>query len=160
MGAGVESAFDGGVNTTSSLGTIVARRFFNSANLANSVSSFSNWVGKNWAADATGTLATLPSTVPSQTHVVSAFTIVAPSDQAFLRTGATGYRLEGSNNGATWTTIYSGTTAGSVGEVITANTTSQAPYQYHRVNIQGDGVSQVAIAQAIFSISDAGPNEI
>lgn len=160
MGAGVESAFDGAVVTTSSLGTTISRQFSNSANLANSVSSFQNWVGKNWAADATGTLATLPSTVPSQTHVVSAFTIVAPSDQAFLRTGATGYRLEGSNNGATWTTIYSGTTAGAIGEIITANTTSQGLYQYHRINIQGDGVSQIGLAQVSFDISDAGPNEI
>ena len=159
MGAGVNAAFDGTV-VTSSLGTTVSRVFSNSANLANSVSSYQNWVGKNWAADATGTLATLPSTVPSQTHVVSSFTLIAPSDQPFLRTGATGFHLEGSANGVTWTTIYSGTTAGTAGEIITANTTSQAPYQYHRVTIQGDGTSQVGIAQVALSISDAGNNEI
>jgi len=159
LGAGCDAAFDGGV-VTSSLGTTVSRVFSNSANLANSVSSFQNWVGKNWAADATGTLATMPSTVPAQTHVVSSFTLIAPSDLPFLATGATGYRLEGSANGVTWTTIYSGTTAGTAGEIITATTTSQAPYQYHRVSIEGDGISRVGIAQVALSISDAGANEI
>lgn len=160
FGAGVDSAFDGGVVVSSSLGMTASRRFPNCANLANSVSSYQNWVGKNWAADATGTLATLPSTVPAQTHVVSSFTLISPSDQPFLSTGATGFRLEGSANGVTWTTIYSGTTVGTASEIITANTTSQAPFQYHRATIQGDGISQVGIAQLSLSISDAGPSEI
>lgn len=160
FGAGVDSAFDGGVVVSSSLGMTVSRRFPNCANLANSISSYQNWVGKNWAADATGTLATMPSTVPAQTHVVSSFTLIAPSDQPFLSTGPTGFHLEGSANGVTWTTIYSGTTVGTAGEVITANTTSQAPFQFHRATIQGDGISQVGIAQLSLSISDAGQNEI
>jgi hypothetical protein len=158
MGGGVNAAFDGAV-VTSSLGTTISRRFPNCANLANSNSSY-NWVGKNWAADATGTLATMPSTVPAQTHIVSSFTLIAPSDQAFLRTGVTSYFLQGSANGVTWTTIFAGTTAGTAGEIITANTTSQAPYPYHRVAIQGDGISQVGIAQVELNIADAGPNEI
>jgi len=159
-GAGVNAAFDGGVNVSSSLGTTVSRNFSNCATLANSVLGFNNWVGKHWAADATGTLATLPSTVPAQTHIVSDFSLVSPADQPFLLSGATGYRLEGSANGITWTTIYSGTTAGTAGEIITATTTSQAPWQYHRASIQGDGISQVGIAQLILNISDAGANEI
>ncbi len=159
MGAGVNAAFDGGV-VTSSLGTTISRGFSNCANLANSVSSYQNWVGKNWAADATGTLATMPSTVAAQTHIVSSFTLISPGDQPFLLTGATGYTLDGSANGVTWTTIYSGTTAGTAGEIITATTTSQAPYQYHRATIQGDGISQVGIAQLVLNISDAGPNDI
>lgn len=160
MGAGVNAAFDGGVVTSSSLGTTVSRGFANCANLANSVSSYQNWVGKNWAADATGTLATMPSTVTAQTHVVSDFVLTSPADQPFLLTGATGYTLDGSADGVTWTTIYSGTTAGTNGEIITATTTSAAPYQYHRATLQGDGLSQVGIAQLVLNISDAGANDI
>ncbi len=150
FGAGVDAAFNGASN----------KPFAMSANLAVSNSSFQNTVGKNWAADATGTLATLPSTVPAQTHVVSSFTLYAPNDQAFLRTGATGFQLQGSANGVTWTTLYQSTTAGTVGETVTATTTTAAPYQYHRIALQGDGVSQIGIAQAVLNISDAGPNEI
>lgn len=159
-GAGVNAAFDGAVVTTSSLGTTVSRGFSNCANLANSVLGFNNWVGKNWAADATGTLATLPSTVPAQTHVVSDFTLVAPADQPFLRTGAAGYRLEGSNDGVTWNGLYTGTTAGTNGEILSINAVTQSPWQYHRIAIRGDGISQVGIAQLILNISDAGNNEI
>lgn len=159
MGAGVNAAFDGGV-VTSSFGTTVSRGFSNCANLANSVSSFQNWVGKNWAADATGTLLTMPSTVPAQTHVVSSFTLISPAEQPFLLTGATGYRIEGSSDATTWTALYSGTTAGTNGEIITASTTSVTGYQYHRSVIEGDGISQVGISQLVLNISDAGPNEI
>ncbi len=160
MGAGVNAAFNGQVNISSSLGTTISRGFSNCANLANSVSSFQNWVGKNWAADATGTLATMPSTVPAQTHVVSDFSLVSPGDQPFLRTGATGYQLEASTDGVTWTTLYSGTTVGTAGEIVTVNSTFLTAYQYHRATIQGDGISQVGIAQLILNISDAGPNDI
>jgi hypothetical protein len=161
FGAGVDAAFDGGV-VSSSLGVTGGRPFAQSAVLLNSISSFENTVGKNWAADATGTLATLPSTVPAQTHIVSSFTLFAPNDRGFLNsaTGVTGFHLDGSANGGAWTTIYSGTTVGGRGEIITATTTAAIPFQYHRIAIQGDGISSVAIAQAVFNISDAGNNEI
>jgi hypothetical protein len=138
---------------------VPSRRYAVCANLANSNSSF-NWVGKNWAADATTGSLTTPSTVPAQTHIVSSFTIVAPSDQPFLRTGTTSYFLQGGANGITWSTISSGTTAGTAGESITINTTAQAPFQYHRVAVLGDGISQVGIARVSLNIADAGQNEI
>lgn len=150
LNGGVDAAFNGVAN----------KRFEFCAGLANSNSSFQNTVGKNWAADASGALITLPSTVPAQTHIVSSFTLYAPSDRPFLATGATGFHLDGSANGATWTTIYASTTAGTVAEVITAATTSAQPFQYHRVAIAGDGISAVGIAQAVLNISDAGANEI
>lgn len=159
MGAGVDAAFDGGV-VVSSVATTVSRGFSNCANLANSVSGYNNWVGKNWDADATGTLATMPSTVPAQTHVVSSFTLIAPADQPFLLSGATGYRIQGSVNGVAWTTVKFGTTAGTAGEIITDDTITQAPYQYHRAVIQGDGISQVGIAQLVLNVSDGGANDI
>lgn len=152
LNAGVNAAFDGTTN----------KRARYSAALSISNSSFGNTVGKNWNADTSGITATTPSTVASVTHVVSSVTLYAPNDQKFLNsaTGITGYRLDGSLNNATWTTILSGTTAGTVGETITASTTSGAAYPYHRIAIQGDGISAVAIAQAQFNISDAFPNDI
>lgn len=152
LNAGVNAAFDSNAN----------KRAEYCAALSVSNSSYQNTVGKNWSADPSGTSLTITSTVAAVTHVVSSFTITAPNDQAFLNsaTGVTGYALQGSANGQTWTTIYSGTTAGGAGETITASTTSAAFYQYHQVAIQGDGVSAVAIAQAILNISDAAPNDI
>lgn len=150
LNGGVNAAFDDNSNKRAQM----------SAALSISNSSFQNTVGKNWAADPSGTSLTLTSTVAVLTHVVSSFTITAPNDARFLNSGATGFHLDGSANGATWTTIYSGTTAGTVGETVTATTTSATFYQYHRIALQGNGVSTVAIAQATFNISDAAPNDI
>lgn len=152
LNAGVDAAFNGVTN----------KRAEYCAALSVSNSSFQNTVGKNWNADPSGTSLTITSTVAVLTHIVESIELYAPSDQAFLNsaTGITGYRLEGSANNATWTTILSGTTAGGVGETITASTTSAAAYQYHRIAIEGDGVSAVAIAQAILNISDAAANDI
>ena len=152
LNAGVDAAFNG----------ITNKRAEYCAALSISNSSFQNTVGKNWDPDPSGTSLTLQSSVPPQTHVLSSFTLYAPNDRKFLNsaTGITGFHLDGSANGATWTTIYSSSTAGTVGETITANTTSGTSYQYHRVAMQGDGISAVAIAQAIFNVSDAAPNDI
>ena len=152
LNAGVDAAFNGVTN----------KRAEYCAALSVSNSSFQNTVGKNWSADPSGTSLTISSTVSVLTHIVESITLYAPNDRGFLNsaTGITGYALQGSANGATWTTILSGTTAGGAGETITASTTSAAAYQYHRIAIQGDGVSAVAIAQAIMNISDAAPNDI
>jgi hypothetical protein len=150
LNAGVDAAFNG----------ITNKRAEMCAALAVSNSSFQNTVGKNWAADKTGTLLTLPSTVPAQTHVVSSFSLYAPNDMPFLNSGPTSFNLDGSPNNATWTTLFSGTTVGAVGEVVTANTTSGAAFQFHRIAMQGDGFSQIAIAQLVLNVSDGAPNDI
>ncbi len=152
LNAGVDAAFNGVTN----------KRAEYCAALSVSNSSFQNTVGKNWSPDPSGTSLTLPSSVPAQTHVLSSFTLYAPNDRKFLNsaTGITGFHLEGSSNATTWTTIYSSSTAGTVGETITANTTSVTSFQYHRIAIQGDGISAVAIAQAILNVSDGAPNDI
>ncbi len=152
LNGGVDAAFNSVTNKRSPM----------CAALSVSNSSFQNWVGKNWSADPSGTSITLPSTFGPVTHVLSSFTLYAPSDAPFLNsaTGITGYTVDGSANGATWTTLSSGTTAGGAGETITANTTSGAFYQYHRAVIEGDGVSAVAIAQAVFNVSDQAANDI
>ncbi len=152
LNAGVNAAFDGVVNKRAEV----------SAALSVSNSSYQNTVGKNWSAQPSGISLTLPSTFGPVTHVVSSFTLSAPNDAKFLNsaTGITGFHLDGSVNGVTWNTIYSGTTAGTIGEQITASTTAGTFYQYHRIAIQGDGVSAVSIAQAVMNISDAAPNDI
>jgi hypothetical protein len=152
LNAGVNAAFDSATNKRAEL----------CAALSISNSSFQNTVGKNWSADPSGTSLTITSTVSAITHIVASIELYAPNDQAFLNsaTGITGYALQGSANGATWTTIISGTTAGGAGETITASATSAAFYQYHQIAIEGDGVSAVAIAQAIMNISDAAANDI
>lgn len=152
LNAGVNAAFDGVVN----------KRAQYCAALSVSNSSFQNTVGKNWGVDPSGTSLTITSTVAAQTHAVRSIRLYAPNDAKFLNsaTGITGYRCDGSLNNATWTTIISGTTAGTVGETITASTTSASFYPYHRIAIQGDGISAVAIAQVVMNVSDAAPNDI
>ncbi len=151
---------NGGINAA--FNSVTNKRAEFSAALSVSNSSYQNIVGKNWAADPSGTLATLPSTVATLTHVVSSFTLYAPNDMPFLNsaTGITGVALQGSPDNATWTTLYSTTTLGTIGETITANSTVGTGYQYHRIAIQGDGISAVAIAQAVLNISDAAQNDI
>ena len=152
LNAGVDAAFNGVTN----------KRAPYSAALSVSVSSFQNYVGKNWNAFPSGITATTPSTAATVTHVLSSYALYAPSDHAFLNsaTGITGYRIDGSADSLNWTTLSSGTTAGTRGEIITGTSTVGAYYQYHRAVIQGDGISAVYIAQAVFSVSDAAPNDI
>jgi hypothetical protein len=152
---GLDAAFDGVTN----------KPFGRCAAVRQSVPGFNNYVGKNWAADSTGMLATLPSTVPALTHVVSSFSLYAPSDMAFRHVSsppAAGieFHLEGSANGVTWTTLHAGVAVGVPGEIVTVTTTSAQPYQYHRAVIDGHGFEEIGLAQVVLNISDAGPNEI
>jgi hypothetical protein len=150
QGFGVNAAFDGNAE----------KRAPYCAGLAVSLNSSQNWVGKNWNQDVSGFSLIHPSTVATQTMTISSFTITAPIDAPFLRSGATSYTLDGSADGQTWATLSSGTTAGTVAESITVTTTSATPYQYHRIALTGNGVSAVAIAQAVFNVSNAAPNDI
>jgi hypothetical protein len=152
LNAGVDAAFNGVTN----------KRYPYSASLSVSNNSTQNWVGKNWSAYPSGITATTPSTVAVTTHVLSSYALYAPSDSKFLNsaTGVTAYSIDGSANSLTWVTLASGTTAGTVGEIITGTSTGGTSYQYHRATITGDGISRVTIAQAVFNVSDAAPNDI
>lgn len=150
LGGGLDAAFNGAINVRSP----------GCASLSISVSSFQNTVGKNWNAFPSGINLTTPSTVAVVTHNVSSFTLYAPTDMPFLNSGATGIHLDGSADGVVWTTLFSGTSSGSAGEVFTATSSSTGFYQYHRIAIQGDGISQVAVAEVQFNVSDAGANDI
>jgi len=130
-----------------------------SAALSIANSSFQNTIGKAWNGDPTGTTLTMPSTVGLIQNTVSVFTAYAPSDQSFLRSGATGWLFQGSNDGTSWTTLSSGTTAGTIGETISA-TPAGGAYAYHQLALQGDGISHIGVAGLVISISNAAPNEI
>lgn len=150
LNAGRDAPFDGRFNKSAEL----------SAALSVSVSSFGNWVGKNWNGQPSGVTLITPSTVAAQTHVLSSYALYAPNNAKFLNAGAAAYAIQGSNDAVTWSTLASGTTAGTVGEIITGASTSGAFFQYHRAAIAGDGISAVAIAQLVLNIADAAPNDI
>jgi hypothetical protein len=138
----------------------VEKRLEFCAALSVSNSSFGNTVGKNWNAQPSGINLVLPSTVAALSHIASGFVAYAPTDQPFLRTGATGYLFQGSSNGVNWTTISSGTTAGTKGETLSVTLSGTAAYGYHRLALQGDGISAIGVAGLAISISDAAPNDI
>jgi hypothetical protein len=146
---GTYAAFDSNANKPSAF----------SAALTVSVSSYGNWVGKNWAADPSGALTPDGLTPSTLSYTVSGFEATAPNDQAFLGSSyATTYAFRGSSDGSTWTTLTTGVTAGTVGEVITVTGLGGTAYQYHQYDLVGDGVNNVAIAQLTISVSDSGRN--
>ena len=135
-GAGTYSAFMGSTNKKAAY----------SAYLLVSGSSFQNWVGKHWGVlpNASALPATIASTGVSL--VALGFEATAPSDQSFLRGTAANYAFQGSADGSTWTTLASGTTAGTVGETVSNSNLGGTPYSYHRFVVAGDGVSPVGVA--------------
>lgn len=135
-GAGTYACFDGQVR----------KRYAASAYLTTSGSSFANWVGKNWQ-PVLSPAVTGMSTTP-QKYTATSFTAYAPSDARFLASGATVYAFQASSDGATWTTLATGNTAGTIGETLAVTTLSNSnASQYHRFVLSGDGVTAVAVAQ-------------
>lgn len=139
--AGVPAAFDGSANKPS----------FMSAMIVTPNSSYENYVGVNWSGYP-------PVVVPSSfnspvlTHTLSAFTLTAPNDSTF---GSTGYAIQGSvvDVPGSWTTLASGDTAQTVGEVISGTLISGERYQFHRAAFYG-GSGSIALAQVTFSVAD------
>lgn len=149
--AGLNSAFDGNTQKQS----------WRSAAIGTSVSSYQNTIGKYWNAGMTA--ATNPSSVIQSplTYSLTSFSVFAPLDQPLLQSGVTGLQLQGSNDGVSWTVLYSTTTLGTNGEQvnsISSNLTT-GNYQRHEVVIQGDGSHQIAVAQVQFNVADTGQNE-
>lgn len=148
-GGGVPAAFDSNTNKPSWM----------CSNLSISGSSYNNYIGINWQGDVSGI--TTPSSLMARiiTHVVSSFTATAPNDQSFLGQTTTNWVFQGSPVNTTlygaWTTLSSGTTAGTVGEIISAEPTGGS-YQFHRLAFLGDQTNLVAIAQLEISVADSG----
>lgn len=152
LNGGVNAAFDGVINKRAPV----------SAGLAISNSSFNNTIGKNWNAYPSGITTTIASSVAAVTHILGQVSLYAPSDRKFLNSasGITAFNIDGSSDASTWTTLVSGTTTGAVGEQVTVTAVSTTSYQYHRLNMQGDGVAAIAVAQLVFNVRDAVPNDI
>src|SRR5215475_13454291 len=135
-GGGTYAAFDGNYD----------KPFALSANLPVSIAGYNNWVGKNWSADPSG----IGLTVGFQTQVypVQSIRMISPTNTAFFA-GSVAFKFQGSANGATWTDLASGTTAGTTWESLDVAINSGASYQYHRLVFNGDGVSPISIAQLV-----------
>lgn len=145
-GGGLNAAFDSNTN----------KPFSMCANKAISDSSYGNTIGKNWSGDGSGITTPTSLAPPSQEYAAVSFTAYAPNDRPFLNSGATPYLFQGSSDGSTWTTLGSGTTAGTIGEVLTNDTLSGADYGYHRLAFRGDGLTTVGVAQLEIIVASYG----
>lgn len=145
-GGGIYAAFDSNANKPVAM----------CASISVANSSYNNYVGKNWSGNVAGI--TNPSSLmaPVLTYAVASFVMYAPNNQPFSTAGAVPFVIQGSPVDAgwgSWTTIYSGTTAGTIGEVIGGQTTGGS-YQFHRAAFLGDGISQIGVAQLQLSVSN------
>lgn len=153
---GINAAFDG---------NSIKQAFQSATNVTISNSSFNNYVGINWQ----GAVAQLsmPSSLlpPVINHSLLSVTLNAPRDKTFLDGNTTSYVVQASPVGtgafAAWTTVASGTTAGTQGETITVPSSAISPNptsQFHRVAFLGDAVHFVSVAQVSFAVAETGGN--
>ncbi len=146
-GGGVAAAFNGSLNKPAWM----------CANNTISQSSFENYVGINWTGN-NGMASITPSSVgaPTVVHSLTSFTAYAPNDRSFLGLVPTPYVVQSSPiypaPYAAWTTISSGTTAGTIGETI-SGACNGSEQQYHRLAFQGDGVNFVSVAGLEFNVA-------
>ena len=115
-----------------------------------SVSGFNNYVQVNWSAIPGSPTIANPSSAGAvtQSYSIASVTAYAPFNAPFLGSSATGYQFAGSNDAVFWTTLATGTTVGSIGEVVTINSSqlATAPFAYHRFILQGDATTTVALS--------------
>ena len=128
QGAGLVASFDSNSNKPMFLSSCL---FVSTAGLTNSV-------GKYWGNDLT---------VNDAGFTASRFVAYAPNDAKFCGSGAVAYEFQGSQLGVGWTTLYSGTTAGTIGETIDVSITPTTAYLYHQFVVTGDGINSAAVAQ-------------
>ncbi len=128
--AGLAAAFDANTN----------KPFFLSAARYASSAGLTNTVGKNWNG--------LDPNNPTQGPTVSRFVVYAPNNARFCASGSVSYAFQGSNFASFgFTTLASGNTAGTIGEIIDVTITPTTGYLYHQFVLTGDGVSSVSVAQ-------------
>jgi len=142
QGGGLKAAFDSNVN----------KPFFLCAATFVSVTGIlGNWIGRNWNG----------ITQNNAGINASGFTATAPNDAKFFGGGSCAYAFQGSNDRVFWISIYSGFTAGTVGEVISIQNIASTNYLNHRIAFTGDGINSIAIAQlAITSVGNVGTSEV
>lgn len=149
-GGGVNAAFDSNANKPA----------IQSAAISVSNSSYRNYVGINWSGMNSAYINAPSSLLPPVIkHSLISFSLYAPNDQSFLKGSATSYLVQSSPTDTSltgaWTTVSSGTTAGTAGETITGTCTG-GTYQFHRVAFLGDGTNPIAVAQVQFNVAQTG----
>lgn len=151
-GGGINAAFDGNASKPA---------WMSATNASVSNSSYNNYVGINWSGINYPANITLTSSIapPVIRHSLTSFTITAPNDRSFLGTTATNYLIQSSPTNThiygAWTTVSSGTTAGTAGETITGACTG-GNTQFHRVAFLGDQTNYVSVAQVKFNVAQTG----
>lgn len=155
------AAFDGNANKS--------YRF--SARVPISANSTGNVLGARFSADPSGLSSQLVQgqvsnqSLPQIYQTVTGFKITAPNNTAFLGSSiATSYSLYGYadtySSGVTTSTqtlVYSGTTAGTVGESITISNLS-ATYPAFKMFFTGNGINALGVAQ--FELYAQGPGTV
>lgn len=149
LGGGLNAAFDGNVTKPSAI----------CASNSISNSSYNNYIGINWQGNVSNLA--MPSSLapPILKHSLLSFTVTAPVDRGFLGSAATDYVVQSSPSGGpwgAWTTISSGTTAGTDGETISGTAGANGLYQFHRVAFLGDQINYVSVAQVEFNVAQIG----
>jgi hypothetical protein len=116
-----------------------------------------NFSGKNWNSPINIGPASLFAAI---TYNVNSFALYAPVDATLSGSSATEIQSQGSNDEVNWTVLYSTTSVGSVGEVLTSisSNLTTGNYQQHRFAIQSQG-QPIAVAQVQFNVVTTGQNE-
>src|SRR6266436_6733560 len=127
--AGLAAAFDSNSN----------KPFFLSAVRYTSTAGLTNTVGKNW----TG----LDPNNPTVGLLASRFIVTAPNNAKLAAAGSVAYAFQVSNLPAGFTTLASGNTVGTIGEIIDVSITPTTTYLFHQFVLTGDGISSVSVAQ-------------
>lgn len=128
-GGGLAAGFDGTTSQTSAAG---ARGLGGLA---------SAQIGKDWGSGTTKTITRLV------TH--------CPNDDGYRGDAAAiGYSLQGSPDNSAWTTLFSGTLPAGLNQgattVNTASIDTSTAYRYHRVNLTGNSINALNIAEVQF----------
>ncbi len=153
LAGGTNAAFDGVIN----------KKSWVSAASGISGSSYQGYIGINWQGNVSNL--SMPSSMlpPVLQHTLLQVSIYAPTDRGFLGNATTGFVVQSSpvdtiGFGA-WTTLASGTIAGTAGESKTISVFSPNPTsQFHRVAFQGDSLNYITVAQVQFSVAETGGN--
>lgn len=124
-GGGLAAAFDG---STTQVRT-------SSASKGVSASGYNNTVGKDWGAGVTKT--------------INRWITYGTSDEGFCAAGATGVKLQGSNDNTNWTDLDSFTSSAGAGGVYDRSgaVDISTAYRYHRVNFNGNGANSGGVAE-------------
>lgn len=130
------------------------------ARTTKSINGMNNTVGCNWNNDPASV--PLPTALSSatQNYSIKSVTVNAPSDQPFLSNSSSiSASFQGTNDGVAWLNLWSGVTAGSVGEALvlgSSNGLVMTNYAQHRLVLSGDGLNIIAVAQ--LTLTAAGPS--